>query len=167
MANSTPAGRASIWGPLALIGVLATVAGLVLPQMLPDDVPAAQTRPKETASTPGDLHYVPPETPEIPSTRALFLRLGGMTAVVLVLGVGVLVGGRHWLRGVAPARAGGGALRLVETLNLGNRCNLHLVQIATRQILVGADATGIKSVVTLTDDFEHYLGEREDPPRAA
>src|SRR5947209_2886826 len=161
MASSTPAGRAGYWGPLALIGLLAVVAGLVLPQMLPDDLPALETRPKDTAGSAGDLHYVPPEMPEVPSTRALFLRLGGMTAGVLVIGVGVLVCGRHWLRGMAPARSATGTLRLVETLHLGNRCNLHLVQIAARQILVGADATGIKSVVTLTDDFENYLGDRE------
>ena len=166
MASSTPAGRAGYWGPLALIGLLATIAGLVLPQMLPDDPPAVEARPKETANS-GDLHYEPPQMPEVPSTRALFLRLGGMTAVVLVIGVGVLVGGRRWLHGMAPARTANGALRLVETLPLGNRCNLHLVQVATRQILVGADATGIKSVVTLSDDFENYLGEREEPPRAA
>jgi flagellar biogenesis protein FliO len=167
MATTTPPARATYWGPLLLIGVLATVAGLVLPQMLPDEPPTTLARPKDTARSAGDLHYVPPELPEVPSTRALFLRLGGMTAVVLVIGVGVLVAGRHWLRGMAPARSATGQLRLVETLLLGNRCHLHLVQIATRQILVGADATGIKSVVTLTDDFAGYLGERDEPPQAA
>jgi flagellar biogenesis protein FliO len=95
----------------------------------------------------------------------MFLRLGGMTVVVLVLCVGVLVCGKYWMRGFAPNQTEGAKLSLVETLQLGNRCCLHLVQLSSRQIVVGADATGIKTVVTLPDIFDNCLDETDQQPR--
>jgi flagellar biogenesis protein FliO len=159
------AGRANYWAPLALIGLLATVAGLVMPQLLPEETHGAENKARESANAAGDLHYVPPELPQVPSTRAMFLRLGGMTVVVLVLCVGVLVCGKRWMRGFAPNQAAGGKLALVETLQLGNRCSLHLVQLSSRQVLVGADATGLKTVVPLPDVFENCLDDTEQQPR--
>ncbi len=166
MATAAGTRRAGYWGPLALVGLLAAVSGVVLPQMLPDDPPPAPKQAKQSkqdAASTGDLHYVAPEPPDVPSTRALFLRLGGMTVVVLALGIGVLCCGRHWLRGAAPGTAAGGQLRLVETLPLGNRCTLHLVQIASRQVLVGADASGVRTIVPLPDEFEDFLRDPEGP----
>jgi flagellar biogenesis protein FliO len=159
------AGRTRYWATLALIGLLATVAGLVMPQLLPDESHSTESKGKESAIAPGDLRYVPLEMPEVPSTRAMFLRLGGMTVVVLVVCVGVLLCGKYWMRGFAPNQASGAKLSLVETLQLGNRCCLHLVQLSSRQVLVGADATGIKTVVPLPDVFDNCLDETEQQPR--
>lgn len=159
------AGRTRYWASLALIGLLATVGGLIMPQLLPEEPHGTDSKAKETAIAPGDLRYVPPELPDVPSTRAMFLRLGGMTVVVLVLCVGVLVCGKFWMRGFAPNQAVGAKLSLVETLQLGNRCCLHLVQLSSRQVLVGADATGIKTVVPLPDVFDNCLDETEQQPR--
>jgi hypothetical protein len=87
--------------------------------------------------------------------------------VVLGLSVVTLWYGRRWLQ--APNLAAASReLRLIETLHLGNRCCLHLVQLASRQVLVGADAGGIRSVVPMNDGFEPYLQEAtQEPPTAA
>ena len=166
--SGTP--RKGIWGPLALIGLLATASGIFLPQLLPDDPSPspAPTQTKEKASKPGDLQYTPPELPEVPSTRSMFIRLGVTTVVVLLVGVTLLWCGQAWLRRLNPGPTPGGKLALLETLQLGNRCCLHLVQTASGQIVVGADASGIKSILPVTESFENALTEREEPtPRLA
>jgi flagellar biogenesis protein FliO len=156
--------RSPYWGLLALIGLMATVAGLVMPQFLPADGPPAANKENESTTEPADLRYVPPQMPEAPSTRTMFLRLGGMTVAVLVLAVGVMLCGKYWMRGFAATGVSSGNLALVETLQLGNRCSLHLVQLSSRQVLVGADATGIKTVVPLPDAFDACLNDIERPP---
>ena len=78
---------------------------------------------------------------------------------VLALSVAALWFGKRWLLAYSGIVPGSGEMRLVETLQLGNRCRLQLVRLANRQILIGSDGAGIKTVVPLPDDFEHVLGE--------
>jgi hypothetical protein len=163
-AGSAKAVRSPYWGVLAVIGVVATVAGLIAPQLLPEENFSVASKANETTTGPTDLRYTPSPLPESPSTRAMFVRLGGMTVVVLVLAVGVLACGKFWMRGFAKNGVSNGNLALVETLQLGNRCCLHLVQLSSRQVLVGADATGIKTVVPLPDPFDNCLSDAEQLP---
>jgi flagellar biogenesis protein FliO len=153
------------WLPLALIGGLAVVAGIVLPQMLggvaPAEVPAAGEAQKAS------LEYTPPTWPEAPDPRAMLTRLGVGTAVVLVLCVITLVVCRRWLR-PAPGPGGDtGRMTLVETLPLGNRCLVHLVRVGNQQVLVGQDGGGLKSLVALPAGFDDALAEAQDAPPAA
>jgi flagellar biogenesis protein FliO len=48
-------------------------------------------------------------------------------------------------------------MRLIETLPLGNRCSVHLVRLGKREILIGVDGAGIKTVAPLAGFFEDAL----------
>jgi flagellar biogenesis protein FliO len=145
------------WTPLALIGLLAVTAGIVLPQALPT-VPAAVPAAVAEPASKGKLTYTPPAVPEAPDARAMLTKLGVATAAVLALCVVTLWLGRRWLAAPAAQNPAGRQLRLIETLALGNRCNVYLVHVANRPVLIGADPSGLKSVVPLPESFESALG---------
>lgn len=77
--------------------------------------------------------------------------------LILAIGVVALWLLRQWLtRRDLP----GGAmshLRTIESLSLPQRCRVHLVEVDGRQVLVAADAAGIKSVTVLPDRFANLL----------
>ena len=148
---------------LVTIGLIASLAGLLIPQMLPGDKTPPPTAAARDAK---DLTYVPPTWPEPPSVQSMLLRLGFGTMFVLILSIGAISYGKRYLSAFA-GNAVAGELKLVETLPLGNRCRLHLVRLGGRQILVGADGAGIKTVTPL-DDFEQILAtDAESPGRDA
>lgn len=154
----SPTRRPNYWTMLVAVGVVAVTAGMLLPQWLPNEAPAAEPRTKRVETRKGgELEYTPPTWPEPPSAAGLLVRLGVGTAIVLGLSVATLWAGKRWLLGPNRAGVGGAHMQLVESLHLGNRCTLHLIQFASRQVLVGADATGVKSIVPLPDAFEDCL----------
>jgi flagellar biogenesis protein FliO len=105
------------------------------------------------------LNYTPPAWPDAPDTAAMLRRLVMGTATVLGLCVCTLLVGRRWLRGAARGANSGDKLRLIETVALGNRCAVHLIQAGDQQVLVGIDGAGLKSLVPLTVSFENTLAE--------
>jgi flagellar biogenesis protein FliO len=146
------------WLPLALVGLVAVTAGLVLPQALPTAAPAAKAPAPGDAAAKSKWAYAPPAAPEPGDARAMLTRLGVATVVVLALCVVTLWLGKRWLGGAAPAVGKASQLRLVETLALGNRCAVHLIHVGNRPVLVGADQSGVKTVVPLPESFmEHAL----------
>jgi flagellar biogenesis protein FliO len=148
---------------LVAIGLIASLVGLVVPQMLPGEKAAMPSSPTAPGTVQGakNLSYTPPTWPEPPSVQSLMLRLGFGTMFVLVLSVAAIWYGKRYLAAYAGT-LGNGELKLVETLVLGNRCRLHLVRLGARQILVGADGAGIKTVTPL-DDFEQVLAADTQP----
>ena len=42
---------------------------------------------------------------------------------------------------------------------MGNRCSVHLVHLGKREILIGVDGGGIKTMVPLANSFEDVLAE--------
>jgi flagellar biogenesis protein FliO len=152
------------WLPLALIGGLAVVAGIVLPQMLGGAAPAAAPAAAEPAKN--SLEYVPPTWPEAPDAGAMLTRLGVGTAVVLVLCVATIFVCRRWLRRLPGQPGGTTHMTLVETLPLGNRCLVHLVRVGKQQVLVGLDGGGLKSLVALPAEFDDALAEVGEAPAA-
>jgi flagellar biogenesis protein FliO len=151
----------SRWLSLGAVGLFAVVAGLILPQLITSVAPertAAHGTEKQERSP---LAYTPPAWPEAPDPKAMLGRLALGTAIVLALCVVTLAIGRRWLRGTATAGTDQGRIQLVETLTLGNRCNLHLVKIGGQQVLVGLDGGGLKAMVTLTEPFADRLLEMQ------
>jgi flagellar biogenesis protein FliO len=69
----------------------------------------------------------------------------------------ILVGGKRWLTGPSSPSKSGTVLRLVETLTLGSRCAIHLVRAGEHQLVVGVDATGVKSLIPLPASFDGTL----------
>jgi flagellar biogenesis protein FliO len=152
------------------IALAAIVTGLLLPQVLPAlSAPAAETQTQTVppASPSGTLSYTPPSWPEGPNHQAMLLRLVLGTAIVLGLCAGTLWICKRWLRGAPAQRPANSQVCLVETLPLGNRCCLHLVHVANRPVLIGADGSGIKTVVPLPDSFSTVLETQEEHPAEA
>lgn len=85
-------------------------------------------------------------------------------------GAGLLVGFgivalwlvRQW---VARKEFPGGTatqVRSVETLNLPQRCRIHLIEVQGRHVLVAMDPAGVKSVTVLPDRFPAILAAETD-----
>src|SRR3989442_262670 len=105
--RTLPSGKSvNQWLPLGVMGLVAVLAGLVLPQVLPLIEPAAKSAsPDATAAKTdkNDWTYVPPAWPEPPNHQAVFLRLGLGTVAVLALCAGTLWCCKRWLRGEVAA----------------------------------------------------------------
>lgn len=152
---------------LIVVGVLVVTAGLVLPQFLPGKTPAAASVPAKESPMGEKPPYAQPDWGDGPDARSLLIRLGIGTAVVLVLCLIVLRYGKRWM-GVAQGKPEGtGVMSLIETFPLGHRCFLQLVRIGSKQVLVGRDAGGLKTIVPLTEPFESALNEFEANEMAA
>jgi flagellar biogenesis protein FliO len=175
--NGTAEGRAAAgqkWVPLAILGVVAVAAGLVLPQVLPSAAtPAKSEAPSSSSNSTGSLTYTPPAWSEPPNYRGMFLRLALGTAIVLGLCVGTLWCCKRWLRPAPTPANANTQLRLLESLHLGNRCWVHLLHVAKRPVLVGVDAAGVKTLVPLADSFSNLLDAPDEaapeatPPQAS
>jgi flagellar biogenesis protein FliO len=156
-------GRRKNWLTLGGVAIAVVLAGLLTPYFLPDATQAQEKTPAgATAAPPGDLKYQPPDWPEAPSPGAMLLRLGIGTAVVLLLCVITIWAGKRWLKGNAASAAAGGKIQLVETFPLGGRCVLHLVRVGASQVLVAADGSGLKSMLSVAD-FADELALRDEP----
>jgi flagellar biogenesis protein FliO len=163
--HSVLTGKSQKWLPLGVIGVVASLAGLVLPQFLPSTTPSPNAGDSATAaikSDKTDWTYTPTAWPEPPNHSVVFLRLGLGTLAVLGLCAATLWTCKRWLRAGPFEAAPGAQLRRIESLALGNRCVVHLVHLANRPVLVGTDAGGIKTIVPLPDSFEQTLLQTQE-----
>ena len=93
------------------------------------------------------------------------LRLGLGTMVALALCAGTLMLGRRWLRGIVVPGEPGDELRVLETVAIGNRCFVHLLQAGEGQVLAGTDSAGLKALMAVPRPFEHVLDDRLVGPR--
>jgi len=159
--NSPPKSALPAWLIFGVLGVAATLCGLVLPQSLRSlreptaAVPAPEPAP-ETKEAPG---YEPPTLPEMPPAGPMLLRLTLGTIFVLILCVFTLWVGKRWVRPLAAPVGENRKLRVLESLPLGGRCSVFLLQAEESKILVGVDQAGIKALVPLSPPFENALKE--------
>lgn len=107
----------------------------------------------------GGLGYTPPAPPTAPDPGALLLRLFGLTAGLMAL-CGVVL----WLARRANRPAGGvgnaaGKLKLEGSLALDRRSTVHLVWVQGQTVAVTTDASGLRSIVVLSEPFEQMLDE--------
>jgi flagellar biogenesis protein FliO len=158
-----PGSRFGDFGPWIAIAFVATLAGLFLPQLLSGETVSSSAL-KADAKTAGPLEYTAAPLPEPPNFRAMMLRLGGGTAAVLGLCVASLWGARRWMSAASTSTSARRTMHLVETLPLGNRCSLHLVHLGNRELIVGVDGGGIKTVLPLAEPFGDVLADAEKAP---
>jgi flagellar biogenesis protein FliO len=149
-------GASKNWHYLTIIAVIAVSAGLCLPRGGPEAAANNVKIAEPERADKADLSYTPPAMPETPSARSMLIRLALGTVLVLGLCVATLWIGKRWFQ-VAPESKPGSKMQLVETLALGRQCALHLVIVGGRQVLVGVDGGGIKSLVPMPADFEQSL----------
>jgi flagellar biogenesis protein FliO len=155
----SPRAKPSAWVTLGVVAVVAIAAGVLVPQLLPGETAVEKSQPKSEAKAKTKTEFLTPTISEMPSPQNMLLRLAAGTVVVLGLSVGSIWAMRRWLQPQGNVHAGPRTLHLLETLPLGNRCVLHLVRLGTREVLVGIDAGGVKSIVPLTPPFEDVLAQ--------
>lgn len=166
-ANGLAKTTAKPWGMWAMIALGAIAFGATLPQLF-TSTPGVDSMLKKPDEPKGDLRYSAPTPPDTVSAQPMLVRLAVGTVVVLGLCVGSLWGMKSWLAAGANGAGGPRVMRLAETLPLGNRCSLHLVQMGKNKVLVGTDGAGIKTIVPLSSAFEEILDEAvtDDDPDA-
>jgi flagellar biogenesis protein FliO len=103
--------------------------------------------------TSGPLTYQEPQAPDPADLGGIAARLVLGTVVVLGACVVSLWLARRWLPGGAAPTKGQGRMKVIDTLSLAHRCCLQLVEIEGRQVLIGYDAGGIRTVTPLAPSF--------------
>lgn len=146
------------WLPMAVLGLVVMLAGVVLPQLLPSATAMPETTPK-TADPQEPWAYNPPALTEGPDARAMLLRLGMGTVIVVALCIGTLWLGKRWLQVAPTPAAGERQLGVLETLPLNHRCCVYLIRAGSHQLLAGVDGSGLKALVPLVAPFEQALTE--------
>lgn len=151
------------WITVLAVAGLAILAGMLLPKLLSSETVLDKNPPQKESKSGTASEYKAPTLPDVPNPQALLGRLFVGTIVVLGLSVISIRLMRHWMPSQAPARAIPKEMRLIETLHLGQRTSLHLVHLGTREILVGVDGGGIKSIVPLPKPFDESLADVVQP----
>jgi flagellar biogenesis protein FliO len=163
--SSSVGAKNGLWTPpwltMGIVAVVAIAAGMLLPQMLPGEMVVQGNQAKAEAKDKSKSAYVAPAVPEMPNPQGMLARLAWGTMLVLGLSVASMWAMRRWVKAHEPAGSGPNALRLVETLPLGNRCSVHLVHLGKRELLVGVDAGGVKTIVPLPREFDEVLAEAD------
>lgn len=152
------------WVMFGVLGLAATAGGIFLPRSLrtPSEPAtlAAVPSPVAPAAHPKDpLEYTPPSVPDLPSTSSMFLRLVLGTVFVLILCAITLWGGKRWIRPLAGPQVENKQLRVLESLALGGRCSVYLLQAGDARVLAGVDGAGIKALLPLPAEFAGALAE--------
>jgi flagellar biogenesis protein FliO len=70
--------------------------------------------------------------------------------------------GKRWVRPLTAPVSEGKYLRVLETLPLGGRCSVYLLQVGETRILAGVDHTGLKTLLPLPQSFDGALAELDD-----
>lgn len=117
--------------------------------------------PAFAADPAGGLDYTAPSAPAPPNPVALVVRLIGLTAGLVALGAGVVWMSRRANR-VASAKGDAGRMKHMGTLALDRRSAVHLIRVDGQSVAVTTDATGIRSIVVLSEPFEVALGAAEN-----
>lgn len=108
------------------------------------------------------LQYDPPAFPEMPPLKPMLLRLALGTILVLILCIFTLGASKRWVRPLSAPLNQSRKLRILESLPLGGRCSVLLLQAEEAKILVGMDPSGIKTLLPLPKSFDRALEEMFD-----
>jgi flagellar biogenesis protein FliO len=81
-----------------------------------------------------------------------------LAAMLMFLAAGSLLL-RHWRDSLSSRSTAGKALRTLETLSLGARGSLVLIECGRQRALVGCDLHGVRSISVLPEAFEDNLLE--------
>lgn len=116
---------------------------------------------------PVGLEYAPPVAPAAPDIGSLVARLFLMTAVLVGLCVLVLWLARRANRPAGGVGDGNGRLKHEGTLALDRTCAVHLLSVDGQTVAVTTDATGLRSMVLLSEPFDAALDAATEPEQVA
>lgn len=111
--------------------------------------------------------YTPPAAPAPPNPTGLLLRLVLLTAGTLALCGGILWLARRSARVRTANADGGGRMKHLGSLTLDRRSTVHVIAVDGQQVSVTVDATGLRSMVVLSEPFPDALDRHlaaEPPP---
>lgn len=122
------------------------------------------------AADPLAAGYTPPAPPTPPNPTGLLLRLMLLTAGTLALCGGILWLARRSARVRTANADGGGRMKHLGSLTLDRRSTVHVISVDGQQVTVTVDATGLRSMVVLSDAFPDALdrqlaAEAAPPPK--
>ena len=138
-----------LWSVLAL---LALVLGFLAPELIPIAKRELLTNSESQAATPEDKVQVEQQFVDFDPTRLaplLFMPLA-------LFGALWLLRGRLFGKAARPDEDG---LRTLETLALGHRCVIYLIQAGDAELLAGMDRGGLKALIAVPSHFENTLEE--------
>jgi hypothetical protein len=110
-----------------------------------------------------DLKYTPPSAPNTVDATNLIVRLVALVGVLLMLCLGVLWYARNSRKVPTPHTTPSSLMELQGTLLLDRRAALHMLRVDGHDVAVTTDASGLKSVVVLTEPFDPTLTSITDP----
>lgn len=112
-----------------------------------------------------DFDYAPPAAPAPPDMVGLVFRLVGLTLGLLALCGVVLYFARRALGPKGLKGDGGGRLLHEGSLVLDRRSAVHIVRVDGLTVAVTTDATGLGSMVLLSEPFDAALEAAGAPPQ--
>ena len=119
--------------------------------------PADQTEPTSTQQT--DHQLAPYSDPRV-ELRQLLTKVGlGSLLATAVAGAIVFYGGRRYKSAVEKGKL----IWVKDTVGVGAKCRVAVVQFGERELLVGHDHTGLRSLVLVPTDFRDELSSAELP----
>lgn len=123
----------------------------------------ATAQPPSAPGTGPGLPYSPPTPPTPPDPLGLVVRLVVMTAGLLALCAGVIYLNRR-VNKPATATDPTGRIQPEGTLALDRNCAVHILRVDGQSVAVTTDATGLRSIVLLSEPFETALANAEQNP---
>lgn len=136
--------------------IVRVVAVLLAPCLM-----AADPAPPGPGGAGGGLTYTPPAPPGPPDVAGLVVRLFGLTAGTIAVCGGILWAVRRMNRLQAPNVGPADRLRHDGSLAIDRRCTVHLIHADGHAVAATTDASGLRSLVLLSDPFEKVLNEAE------
>jgi hypothetical protein len=119
--------------------------------------------PAAALAVPSGLEYVPPPPPTPPSSAGLVFKMVALTALMLcVCGAVLWFARRAGAQPVGPGPAG--RMVLEGSLALDRRSTLHLIRVDGLTVAVTTDASGLRSLVLLSEPFGDMLDATAEPP---
>lgn len=103
------------------------------------------------------LEYTPVGPPAPPDPAGLVFRLVVLVAALLAVSAAVMWFARRASRSTDLKGDGGGRLRHEGSLALDRRSAVHLVHVDGQTVAVTTDATGLRSLVLLSEPFDAAL----------
>jgi flagellar biosynthetic protein FliO len=139
--------------------VMAAVMASSLLAVCPAQSPAAE--PNKTPAHPYLLSEDDPNDPRGDlNTWELFLKMMAAVLLVVVLGIAAIYVSKKFLPKITSLS--GRRIHIVETVSLGPRKALHLLQIGHQQLLIGSTSEGITALADVTDALTRLSSEEAE-----
>jgi len=137
-----------------------------IPSRTENEQPAGVVVAEQTPiTTTGDTHTGDTQGAESSSMNFSWIRAAGGMGLVLCLIVGIFIGAkkfapRFFAKGVSEK-----SLKLIETLSMGDRRSISVIEVANHRFLVGNTANQITLLAALPEPLSVISEPEDEPPK--